>query len=311
MQKLKCNICPRNCNVDRLNGQIGYCGMDNTIKVARASLHMWEEPCLSGKNGSGTVFFSGCSLKCVYCQNRSIAVKNLGMEVNIEQLSEVFLLLQEKKANNINLVTPTHYIHQIVKAIELAKNRGLSIPFVYNTGGYEKVENLKLLDGLIDIYLPDLKYKNEDLALRYSNAPGYFEIADKAIEEMVRQVKNTVFEDSIMKKGVIVRHMILPGNTKDSKDIICHLYNKYGNEIFISIMSQYTPFGNLDNYLEINRKITKREYDKVVNFAIQLGVENAFIQYGEVADESFIPDFMQAEILNELKNLWNEKEKKC
>ena len=303
MQKIKCNSCPRNCNVDRFNGQIGYCGMDNSIKVARASLHMWEEPCLSGKNGSGTVFFSGCSLKCVYCQNRNIAVENLGMEVNIEQLSEVFLILQEKNANNINLVTPTHYIHQIVKALELAKNKGLSIPVVYNTGGYEKVENLKLLDGLIDIYLPDLKYKSEDLAIKYSNAPGYFEIADKAIEEMVRQVKNTIFADDIMKKGVIVRHMILPGNTKDSKDIIYHLYNKYGNRIFISIMSQYTPFGNLDNYLEINRKITKREYDKVVDFAIQLGVENAFIQYGEVADESFIPDFMQAEILNELKVL--------
>ena len=173
------------------------------------------------------------------------------------------------------------------------------------------MENLKLLDGLIDIYLPDLKYKNEELALRYSNAPRYFEVADKAIEEMVRQVKKTVFVDDIMKKGVIVRHMVLPGNTKDSKDIICHLYNKYRNGIFISIMSQYTPFGNLDKYLEINRKITKREYDKVVDFAIQLGVENAFIQYGEVADESFIPDFMQAEILNELKNLWNEKEKKC
>ena len=296
----KCNICPRNCGVDRLNGHCGYCGMNSTIKVARASLHMWEEPCLSAKNGSGTVFFAGCSLKCVYCQNKKIAIDNNGIELSAEQLAEVFLLLQEKKANNINLVTPTHYTFQIIKAIEIAKNRGLFLPIVYNTGSYEKVETLKYLDGLVDIYLPDLKYKSNILALKYSNAPDYFEVADEAIEEMVRQTKATIFEDGIMKKGVIVRHMILPGNTKDSKEIIQHLYSKYKNKIFISIMNQYTPYVDLENYSEINRKITKREYDKVVDFAIELGVENAFIQCGNTAEESFIPDFNQAEFLDEL-----------
>ena len=296
--KQECNICPRNCSVDRKAGQVGYCGQTDKIYVARAALHLWEEPCLSGKEGSGTVFFCGCSLRCIFCQNHKIALgkeKNgdkIGKEISIERLKDIFLELQQIGANNINLVTGTHYVPQIVVALKLAKKEGLKIPVVYNTSGYEKVETLRLLEGLIDIYLPDMKYMSEKLSKEYSNASDYFEVSAKALEEMVRQVGEPEFEKTgCLKKGVIVRHMVLPGSTKDSRAILDYLWNTYGNRIYISIMSQYTPMEQTKTHPLLSRKVTKREYSKVVNYALNLGWENGFIQEGETATESFIPDF--------------------
>lgn len=289
----QCVLCPRECKVDRKAGQRGYCGMTEQIMVARAALHMWEEPCISGTQGSGTVFFSGCPLRCVFCQNRKIALGRSGKAISSGRLVEIFLELQEQGANNINLVTPTHYVPQIVKALIAAKKQGLRIPVVYNTGSYEQVDTIRALEGLVDIYLPDFKYKSSELSAKYSNAPDYFEVADAAIAEMIRQAGEPVFEGDIMKKGVIVRHMILPGCTKDSKAIVKHLLQRYGNSIFISIMNQYTPLEEMKGYPEIHRKVTEREYNKVVDYAISLGLENGFIQEGQTAKESFIPDFDQ------------------
>ena len=216
----QCNLCPRKCGVNRVAGKTGYCGMSAEVTVARASLHMWEEPCISGNNGSGTVFFTGCPLKCVYCQNRKIAIGSTGERISVERLANIFLELQEKGAHNINLVTPTHYVPQIVEALKLAKKNGLHIPIVYNTGSYENIETIQSLEGLVDIYLPDCKYFDSELASHYSNAPDYFEVASAAIREMVRQVGKPFFEGTLMRRGVIVRHMILPGHTKDSRNII-------------------------------------------------------------------------------------------
>lgn len=287
-----CNLCPRECNADRGLGKIGFCKVPNHIKVARASLHFWEEPCISGEEGSGTVFFSGCNLRCVYCQNRKIAEGVYGKEIDVDRLAAIFLELQAKGANNINLVTPSHYVLQIVSALKKAKNEGLFVPIVYNSGAYEKVETLKLLEGYVDVYLPDFKYMDGNLGGRYSNAEDYPVVAKKAIDEMVRQVGKPEFDNrGILKRGVVVRHLVLPGCIKDSKNIIKYLYDTYGNDIFISILNQYTPLTGLEKYPEINRKLTEEEYNEVVDFAIEIGVENGFIQEGDVADESFIPDF--------------------
>lgn len=293
-----CNLCPRNCRVDRGTGKIGYCGQTNKIYVARAALHMWEEPCISGTEGSGAVFFCGCSLRCVFCQNHKIALgkekngEKLGREISVQRLKEIFLELQGKGANNINLVTGTHYIPQIAEALRYAKEDGLRIPVVYNTGGYEKVESLRLLEGLVDIYLPDMKYVSEKISKEYSNAPDYFVVASKALEEMVRQVGEPEFDDrGYIRKGVIVRHLVLPGSTKDSKAVLEYLWNIYGNRICISIMNQYTPMEQIKNHPLLSRKVTKREYQKVIDYALSLGWENGFIQEGETAKESFIPDF--------------------
>ena len=293
-----CNLCPRNCGVDRENGKVGYCGQTDTLYIARAALHMWEEPCISGEEGSGTVFFCGCSLRCIFCQNHNIALgkektgEKLGKEISIQRLKEIFLELQEKGANNINLVTGTHYIPQIAKALHFAKKEGLAIPIVYNTGGYEKEESLRLLEGLVDIYLPDMKYVSKELSKEYSNAPDYFEVTSKVLEEMVRQVGEPEFDKrGIIQKGVIVRHLVLPGSTKDSKAVLEYLWNTYGNRIYISIMNQYTPMGQIKNHPLLSRKVTKREYQKVVDYALSLGWENGFIQEGETAKESFIPGF--------------------
>lgn len=285
-------MCPRGCHVKRQDGERGYCGMTQDIVIARAALHFWEEPCISGSKGSGAVFFTGCPLRCVFCQNHKIAIRKVGKAVSIERLVEIFFELKEKGANNINLVTPTHYVPQLCDALKYAKKKGLDIPIVYNTGSYERVETLRMLEGLVDVYLPDCKYKSSELSDKYSNAPDYFEIADAALEEMVRQVGEPDFDaDGMIKKGVIVRHMVLPGCTKDSKDVLKHLYSKYGNSIYISIMNQYTPVGELIKYPELKRKVTKREYDKVIDYAIDIGIENGFIQEGDTAKESFIPDF--------------------
>lgn len=288
-----CNLCPRACRVDRKGGQTGYCGMTTQIKIARAALHMWEEPCISGTKGSGTVFFTGCPLCCVFCQNHRIALGKMGRSISRQELTEIFLDLQKQGAININLVTPTHYVPQIREALIEAKIQGLSIPVVYNTGSYETVETLRQLEGLIDIYLPDFKYFNHEIAARYSNAPDYPQTAKKAIEEMVRQAGKPAFEQGIMRKGVMVRHMVLPGCTRDSKKVIEYLLNTYGERIYISIMNQYTPMQGQENYPELQRKITKREYEKVVNYAISIGLEQGFIQEGDTAKESFIPEFSQ------------------
>ena len=287
-----CNLCPRECNVDRGLSKTGFCKVPNHIKVARAALHFWEEPCISGEEGSGTVFFSGCNLRCVYCQNRKIAEGVYGKEITVDRLAAIFLELQEKGANNINLVTPSHYVLPIVKALKMAKAKGLTVPVVYNSSAYEKVEVLRILEGLVDVYLPDFKYMDGMLSKKYSNAKDYPEVAKSALKEMVRQVGKARFDErGILTKGVVVRHLILPGCVSDSKQIIKYLYDTYGNDIFISILNQYTPLSGLESYPEIGRKLTEEEYDEVVDFAIEIGVENGFIQEGDVADESFIPDF--------------------
>jgi len=287
-----CVLCPRECHVDRTGGNRGYCKTSGELVVARAALHMWEEPCISGKEGSGTVFFSGCAMGCVYCQNRNISKGLAGKIIKIERLAEIFLELQEKGANNINLVTPGHYVPHIIEALNISRKKGLIIPIVYNCSGYEKVETLKLIEGYIDIYLPDLKYMSDEPAIKYSNCKNYFTVAAAAIEEMVRQVKETSFDErGIMQKGVIVRHLTLPGYLEDSKRIIKYLYETYGDRIFISIMNQYTPIVKNTVYPELNRKITEEEYEELVDFAIEIGLENGFIQEGETASESFIPEF--------------------
>lgn len=259
---------------------------------ARASLHMWEEPCISGERGSGTVFFSGCPLRCVYCQNYQIARAKQGSYISNERLAEIFLELQEKGAHNINLVTPTHYTPQIIDALENAKKSGLRLPIVYNCSGYEKVETLRMLDGLVDIYLTDFKYIDSKPAKRYSAAEDYPQVVKAALAAMVRQIGDSQFdEDGMMTKGVIVRHLLLPGYTEDAKAIVKYVYDTYGDKVFLSLMNQYTPLEPVVNYPEINRRVTEQEYDELVNYAIDIGVENGFIQEGETADESFIPAF--------------------
>jgi len=286
-----CRECPRECGVNR-NDSNGYCRVTNRIMVARAALHMWEEPCISGQNGSGAIFFSGCNMQCVFCQNREIATGKKGKEITVQRLADIMLELQQKGANNINLVTPSHYVNQIVEAIKIAKAEGMHLPIVYNTSSYEKVETLKKLDGYVDVYLPDCKYYDDELAVKYSNAPHYHEVAMAAIEEMVRQTGGISFDSNgIISKGVIVRHLVLPGHTKDSMAVIKAIHDRFGDEVYLSIMSQYTPLKHVEGFAELNRRITAREYDKVVNFALENGIENGFIQDMDVAKESFIPDF--------------------
>lgn len=289
---MQCNICPRRCGVDRENGRLGFCGASNKIRIARAALHFWEEPCLSGKNGAGTVFFSYCNMKCVYCQNYRISTRGAGHEVSIGELAEIFLDLQSQGANNIDLVTPTHYALDIAEAVKKAKDSGLHIPVLYNCGGYESVETLKRLEGLIDIYMPDMKYYRDKYAVKYSSAPRYFETACAALEEMYRQTGAFVLdENGIMKRGVIVRHMMLPGLMLDTKKIMDYLFDTYGNNIYISLMSQYTPLKNVERFPELNRKIDMKKYNSIVDYCMNRGMENVFIQEGSAAKESFIPCF--------------------
>jgi putative pyruvate formate lyase activating enzyme len=287
-----CALCPRNCHVDRLSGEKGYCGAGGRLILARAALHMWEEPCISGEEGSGTVFFSGCGLKCVYCQNHQISNIIRGKEITYERLSEIFLEQKQKGANNINLVTPTHFVPDIVLAISDAKDKGLDIPIVYNTSGYEKTDTLKLLEGLVDVYLPDFKYLDPDLGKRFSNAGDYGEVAKSALAEMFRQVGRPAFDGrGVMKRGVLVRHLLLPGCGRDSVNVVKYLYETYHDDIYISIMNQYTPLEHISAYPDIYRKVTEEEYRRVVDFAIEAGVVNGFIQEGDTAEESFIPSF--------------------
>lgn len=291
----KCTLCPRNCLVNRKNGEKGVCGQTSQLKVARAALHFWEEPCISGEKGSGAVFFSGCALHCVFCQNQEIANGTVGKEITGERLTEIFLELQDKGANNINLVTPGHFAPQIIPALERAKSQGMDLPIVYNTSSYENVDTIKSLEGIVDIYLPDFKYMSPKLSLKYSHAADYSEVAKKVVAEMVRQTGEAAFyereDQELMRKGVIVRHLTLPGCLEDSKKVIKYLYETYQDRIYFSIMNQFTPLQNVEAYPELNRKITDGEYDELVDYAIDLGVENGFIQEGDTAEESFIPDF--------------------
>lgn len=288
-----CTLCPRRCHANRAAGQTGFCGQTAQLRAARAALHFWEEPCISGDCGSGTVFFSGCSLQCIFCQNHEIALGESGKVISVERLSQIFLGLQDKGAANINLVTAGHFIPQICRALELSKADGLSIPIVYNTGSYEEVASLRLLEGLIDIWLPDLKYFSGDLSARYSSAPDYFQVATTAIAEMFRQTPAAVFDSKtgLMQRGIIVRHLMLPGQAADSKKILRYLHTTYGDAIYISIMNQYTPLAGVSEIPELNRKVTPEEYRRVLDFADRIGIENGFMQEDGTAAESFIPPF--------------------
>lgn len=286
----KCNLCPRNCGINRYE-TTGFCRASDKIKVAYYSLHQWEEPVISGSVGSGTVFFSHCNLKCIFCQNKKISTGGYGKEITAERLKEIFLELQKKGAHNINLVTPTLYVPQIVDVLREIKGRELRIPVVYNTSSYENRGTIDLLNGLVDIYLADLKYFDDELGCRYSNCNNYFEVASVAIDEMYKQVGRFKIEDELMKAGVIVRVLVLPGHVEDSKKIIKYLYDKYGDNIIISIMNQYTPMCEIEEYPNLNRKVTEDEYNEVIDYACDLGVEMAFIQEGDTQDKSFIPDF--------------------
>lgn len=287
-----CLLCPRKCGINRSTGQTGVCGVSAEIRVARAALHYWEEPCISGKKGSGAVFFSGCSLHCVFCQNREISDGKAGKVISKERLSDIFLELKAKGANNINLVTPGQYIPDIVWAVSDARRRGMELPIVYNTSGYENETELKLLEGIVDVYLPDFKYMDSALSAKYSRAKDYPSVAKQALSEMVRQQPKVVIDDAtgLIQKGVIVRQLLLPGHVNDAKAILKYLHDTYQNSIYISMMSQFTPIA-LKDYPEINRTVTRREYERLIDYAIKIGITNAFIQEGDVAKESFIPAF--------------------
>ena len=287
-----CLLCPRKCGINRSTGQSGVCGVSSEIKVARAALHYWEEPCISGKRGSGAVFFSGCSLHCVFCQNREISDGKAGKLISKERLSDIFMELADKGANNINLVTPGQYIPDIVWAVNDAKSRGMKLPIIYNTSGYENVTELKLLEGIVDVYLPDFKYMDSTLSARYSRAKDYPSVAKQALSEMVRQQPDVVIDDAtgLIQKGVIVRQLLLPGHVNDAKAVLKYLYDTYHDHVYISMMSQFTPIA-LKDYPEINRTVTRREYERLVDYALEIGITNAFIQEGDVAKDSFIPAF--------------------
>lgn len=287
-----CLLCPRKCGINRRTGQTGVCGVSSEIKVARAALHYWEEPCISGKRGSGAVFFSGCSLHCVFCQNREISDGKAGKLISKERLSDIFMELADKGANNINLVTPGQYIPDIVWAVNDAKSRGMELPIIYNTSGYENVTELKLLEGIVDVYLPDFKYMDSTLSARYSRAKDYPSVAKQALSEMVRQQLDVVIDDAtgLIQKGVIVRQLLLPGHVNDAKAVLKYLYDTYHDHVYISMMSQFTPIA-LKDYPEINRTVTRREYERLVDYALEIGITNAFIQEGDVAKDSFIPAF--------------------
>ncbi len=320
---MACDLCPRHCNVERRTGQQGYCGMSSEVSVARVAPHYWEEPSISGQNGSGTVFFSGCNLRCVYCQNHKIAAGRTGQRLTIDELAAAFLSLQEQGCHNINLVTPSHYVPQIREALLRTK---LDIPVVYNTSAYECAQTLRQMEGLVDIYLADLKYLNKDLAQKYSHAADYPETAMAAIAEMVRQIGGVEYvsaceeagltaeceiygdgkskiagkivrnateypDGALMRRGVIVRHLLLPGRAEEANRVLRYLYETYGDTIAISILNQYTPLPHVAAYPELNRKVSEEEYEEVVDFALELGIGHGFLQEGQAASESFIPEF--------------------
>ena len=284
-----CHLCPKNCGVNRYK-QLGFCKSSADLYVSYYSLHMWEEPVISGKHGSGAIFFSNCNLKCIFCQNRKISNDGYGKKISLDRLSDIMLELQEKGAHNINLVTPTHYAPLIKYSINSIKDK-LTIPVVYNTSSYENVETIEMMNGIVNIYLADFKYYDNELGKKYSNCDNYRECAIKSIDEMYKQVGKFVIKDDLMISGLIVRILVLPGHIDDSKKIIKYLYEKYGDNIIISIMNQYTPLFHIEKYENLNRKVNDSEYDDIIDYACDIGVKHAFIQEGETQKESFIPDF--------------------
>lgn len=287
-----CKLCPRNCGINRLEGEIGYCKGTLMPSIARVSLHRWEEPCISGKNGSGTIFFSKCNLNCVFCQNHEISQESIGAEITIQRLSEIFIEVQAMGAHNVNLVTPVHYIPQIIQALILAKKNGLTIPILFNTNGYENVAAIKSLNGFVNVYLPDMKYFSDKYSKLYSNAPEYFKFAASSINEMVSQVGPVKFnKDGLIVSGVIIRHLMLPGLLFDSKKIIDYIYNTFGDSVYISIMNQYTPLFNANKYPRLSKPLNPKVYDSLVEYCLSLGIKNAFIQDNGACSEKFVPKF--------------------
>lgn len=293
MEELKqCKICPHNCNVNRLNGKIGRCKCTDKIKIALASVHNYEEPCISGINGSGTIFFSNCNMNCIYCQNYEISQLGKGKEISIKELADIFINQQEKGVNNINLVTPTMYAFQIIEAIKSAKKNGLIIPIIYNTNGYEKIETLKALQGYIDVYLPDLKYYSNKLSIKYSKVNNYFSVATEAIKEMYRQVGTPKFnEDGIIQRGIIIRHLVLPNHIQNSKNILKWIKENMPQDVYVSIMAQYFPTYKAKEDELLNRKLTKKEYKEIENFLYTLDLKNGYIQELGEHEEEYVPDF--------------------
>ena len=289
---VSCILCPHNCKVNRLNGNIGRCRCDDKLKVALASLHYFEEPCISGGNGSGTVFFTNCNLQCKYCQNYEISQQGKGKEISVKELADIFLKQQENGANNINLVTPTSYVYQIIEALDIAKEKGLKLPIIYNTNGYENIKTINLLKGYIDIYLPDLKYYSNELAKKYSGIDNYFEIATKAIKKMYEQVGAPIFnEDRIITKGVIIRHLVLPNHILNSKHILKWIKENMENDIYVSVMAQYFPTYKAKEDNLLNRKLTKKEYKEIEKYLYSLDLENGYIQELGEHEEEYVPNF--------------------
>ena len=287
----KCVLCPRNCSVNRNCGEVGFCKASNEITIAKYYLHQWEEPCITGKNGSGTIFFTYCNLRCLFCQNYQISELNYGQTITVDEFSEICLELQDRGATNINLVTPTHFVPLIIDGIKMAKRRGLRIPIVYNSSGYESVDTIKMLEGIVDIYLPDFKYYSDEYAIKYSRCKDYFKYTSLAIDEMVRQKGRCKFDrEGNMISGVLIRHLLIPGMEDDSKKILKYLYDSYGDKIYISIMNQYTPVRKC-KYEELNVKVANDVYEDVIDYAWDIGIRNAFIQEEGTQSESFIPDF--------------------
>ena len=299
-----CTLCPRSCRVNRLAGRIGYCNVTADLFAARAALYYHEEPVISGSRGSGAVFFAGCNMGCVFCQNYAIAKAMTGTQLSSGRLTEIFLSLQEQGAHNINLITAEHFLPQVIRSLRDAKDQGLTLPVVYNTGTYERVEAIQALEGLVDVWLPDFKYISPRLSLAYSHTPDYFQYASKALQEMIRQCPEPLFsdgshtldapddaDDPLMVRGVLVRHLVLPGSTQDSMDILKYLHDTYGDQIFISIMNQYTPMPQVKDDPDLGRKLSSGEYEKVVDYAISLGITNGFIQEEGTASRRYIPAF--------------------
>ena len=293
LESLKsCSLCPRNCGVNRPGGELGFCRTGMDVRIAKVSLHEWEEPCVSGVRGSGTVFFSNCNLRCVFCQNYKISEESYGKDVSINRLAEIFLEQQEKGANNINLVTPTHYVPQIIEAVKISKRDGLMLPILYNTNSYENVETIKSLEGTVDVYLADLKYYSDSHAQKYSGGPGYFLHASKAIEEMSRQVGKPVIDSGgILQSGLIIRHLMLPGLLFDTKKIMDYIMETYGDSVYVSLMNQYTPMHRASKFPEIDKRLNKRHYESIIQYCLDSGMHNAFIQDPGTANEDYVPDF--------------------
>lgn len=286
-----CTLCPRKCAVNRFQGKAGYCGAGYDVSAAKSMLHEWEEPCISGGNGSGAVFFSRCSMSCVFCQNHDISQEGVGKSLSIERLSDIFLELQEKNANNINLVSPTHYVPQIIEALSMAREKGLSLPIIYNSNGYENVDTLKLLEGYVDVYLPDIKYYSSRYSMRYSKTPEYFAHASKAVLEMYRQVGSPRFRDGIIQRGLIIRHLLLPGLLSESKRILDWIAENLPATIYISLMCQYVPMYNAKLFPEIDRRVSPKSYEWLIDYALSLGLQNGFIQEFDSARDTYTPMF--------------------